>query len=122
MAHDVKPKLVCNKRARTFSSSSSSFSFLLAFVCFYSVRGDATITHNRLPLACIVEYRKRKTQRHKEREKKKKKKTRKLRHIFHRHTRSLWDKHQSLLFVKSPVNLILSPPSFSVRHICRQSK
>jgi hypothetical protein len=47
VARDVKHKLVCNKRARTFSS----FSFLLAFVCFYSVRNDATITHNRLPLA-----------------------------------------------------------------------
>jgi len=69
VAHDVKHKLVCNKRARTFSSSSS-FSFLLAFICFYSVRNDATITHNRLPLASRVVCGEQ--ERHKDREKKKK--------------------------------------------------
>jgi hypothetical protein len=40
----------------------------LAFICFYSVRNDATIIHNRLPLASIVC---REQERHKDREKKK---------------------------------------------------
>lgn len=137
VAHDVKHKLVCSKRARTFSSSgdgdsssssnSSSFSFLLAFVCFYSVRNDATITHNRLPLVYRVVHIEERRRSRRRRRRKKKKKTRKLRHIFHRHACGPMYKYFGTsinhFFYKKKVavNLILSSSSsslfFNVRHI-----